>query len=270
MRPSRRFIALCSSVLIALLCGPTAASAVDDPVGGLVAAATAPVAPVTKAGDDGVPRVTPPGPSDAPRSSGSTRPQAAAAMKGGVDERDARGDHGLGSPAVAKRDGGVQDGPRVVAAAEPVAIASAVRAPGTAPPVIAAAVRRPSPRPAGRGTDLAAEHPWAARLRDDRRRADLPLTEPGVQRSALATTRRSPVIATRSFGGTRAPVAAPSAAVATSTGVAVATASAPPPAAVSAVLLAVFGLLAAAFSILIAPPARSRPVPFISLLERPG
>jgi hypothetical protein len=82
------------------------------------------------------------------------------------------------------------------------------------------------------------------------------------------------VIATRSSGGTRAlaPTTAnpPSSPTAASTGVAAAAAAAPPPAAVSLLLLVSLGVLAATFSLLTSPPARSRPVPFISLLERPG
>jgi hypothetical protein len=39
---------------------------------------------------------------------------------------------------------------------------------------------------------------------------------------------------------------------------------------VSALILAVLALAGAAFSVLLLPPARTRPVGFISLLERPG
>jgi hypothetical protein len=83
------------------------------------------------------------------------------------------------------------------------------------------------------------------------------------------------VIATRGFGGARtaAPKASrpePATPEAAWSGSFAAGVSVPPPAAVAALLLASLGLLAAVFTTLVARPALPRPVPFISLLERPG
>jgi hypothetical protein len=61
----------------------------------------------------------------------------------------------------------------------------------------------------------------------------------------------------------------PAPAPAAATGVAAASGSAPPPATYG-LLVAALAVMALLFSRLIAVPARQRPVPFISLLERPG
>jgi len=214
------------------------------------------------------------GSSDAPRSSGSTRPRAAAAaMKGGVDSLDDPGessaisDLGLGSPEAGTRDGGVEDGLRVAAAAEPTASFGLKHPPAATPPVIAAVAGLHSLRPIGHGgTNLAAPDQTAAWLRDpDRRRAAFPLSAPGAKRSQSAMTRRNPEYGTRGSGEPRP--GAPYGATGSS---AAAAASVPPPSAVSALLFAALGLAAIAYAVLLTAPGRMRPVPFISLLERPG
>ena len=73
-------------------------------------------------------------------------------------------------------------------------------------------------------------------------------------------------------GGSARPESAPQpqAPAASGGGVAAAAASVPPPAAASFLLAAVLAAAAAFFSVLVMPPAHKRPVPFISLAERPG
>ena len=155
---------------------------------------------------------------------------------------------------------------RVVAAAEPAASFGLRRPPAATPPVIAAVAGPLSPWPIGHGTNLAAPDLSAAWLRDpDRRRAALPLSAPGAKRSSTATTRRNPEFGTWGSGEPRS--GAPEGATGTS---AAAAASVPPPGAVSALLFAALGLAAVAYAVLLTSPARQRPVPFISLLERPG
>ena len=78
-------------------------------------------------------------------------------------------------------------------------------------------------------------------------------------------TRRNPEYGTRGSGGPRP--GAPYGATGSS---AAAAASVPPPSAVSALLFAALGLAAIAYAVLLTAPGRMRPVPFISLLERPG
>jgi hypothetical protein len=242
-----------------------------------VAAPRADVAPAARTSvSDGSRVPLPSESSDGPRSSGSTRPQAAAAaMQGGVEERDARPGRGLGSPSIQSR-GGHEDGSRAAAAAEPVASSAGASPPVATAPFIAVVAGPTSPWRARHGTEPAAKHPVAARLRvPDPRRAGVPLTTPGALRSPIATARRSSVLPTPGFGESR-PVShggaanrtpAPSGAA---DGTAAAGGPAPPPTAVSALILAVLALAGAAFSVLLLPPARTRPVGFISLLERPG
>jgi len=78
-------------------------------------------------------------------------------------------------------------------------------------------------------------------------------------------TRRNPEYGTRGSGEPRP--GAPYGATGSS---AAAAASVPPPSAVSALLFAALGLAAIAYAVLLTAPGRMRPVPFISLLERPG
>ena len=63
---------------------------------------------------------------------------------------------------------------------------------------------------------------------------------------------------------------APHAPAATAGGSAAAASSVPPPAAASMLFAAALAAAAAIFCVLVMPPAYKRPVPFISLLERPG
>ena len=181
---------------------------------------------------------------------------------------------GWGALRSRTRDGGVEDGLGAAAAAEPVATVAVAIPPVATPPFIAVVAGPLSPWRARHGTEPAAAHPMAARLRvPDLRRAALPLSAAGALRSQIASARRSPVFGTPSAGeprptshGDQAP--APSCCRRRHRGRGGGTV--PPPAAVSALIVAALALAGAAFSVLVLRPARPRPVLFISLLERPG
>ncbi len=204
----------------------------------------------------------------------SARPSLTAATRGGAaPSKDADGttaatDHGLGSPAAVGRNGGVEDGRQagVTAGAVTTGPAAAKRSPATAPPVVSAANRSTSTPAHARGAaDSAADPLPAAGLRDDNLRRAVPLPIPGAVRSGSAHPDARP---------TTLPVQpvpeAPHAPAATAGGSAAAASSVPPPAAASMLFAAALAAAAAIFCVLVMPPAYKRPVPFISLLERPG
>lgn len=219
-------------------------------------------------------------------------------MKGGAvaskDVDDGYGDvRGLGSPASVRRDGGVEDGEWVGATAQtvaPRAPASGVP-PVPAPPIIAAAgtaaapstpatsalptgaasesasSRREtphttSPAPARRAFNSAVADPTTAWLRGSTPRQEASLFSDVSRSLAPATPDESRV-------SPDAELPSPTVPVATGGGTAAA-ASGPPPPAAYAMFLTALALAAAWSAAIILSPARKRPVPFISLLERPG
>jgi hypothetical protein len=220
-------------------------------------------------------------PRPAPAATASTTPTEATAMKGGADPSgdpdgdNARDIRGLGSPAVPSGDGdGGSDGRTFTAAGAAVAATpDAVSPPTLAPPVIAAAApSKPSTLHTRRIT-FAAPYPLAAWLRDTpRHRVAIPLSTPGALRSEPPAPRRIAAPDARVSGepGTvhvESPVRhAPAAA----SGSSLSGLTAPPPTAASILLLAALAAAAMSFITLRTRPVRPRPVPFISLHERPG
>jgi hypothetical protein len=246
----------------------------------LVASPVASAAPPSKLSRQPAPTSAAPGTEAAP-----TTTTTAAAMRGGaepskdVDETGAGTSSGLGSSTVVRRDGGVEDGQRSGATAEPAvheAPPVAVSPPVSAPPVIAAAPNA-SPALTGHTPSSVASTPTAARrLRYNAWRRGVSLPVPGAQRSLLPTARTDRVAARprhsepRDASGAQTPPPAAPVAPAASAGGALSGLSVPPPAAAYALLAATLAVMAVYFSALLAIPAHRRSVPFISLLERPG
>ena len=193
-------------------------------------------------------------------------------MRGGAEpSQDVDGtrvvsDGGLGSSTAGRRDGGVVDGVRADAAVGAAVgeLVNVVRPPTAAPPGIAAA---DSPRSSMRAAPLRVALPsvagplQAAGLRPLMERPAGSLLAPGAPRSLAPGARRDAPPARR----------APGEAPAATAGTSAAAAFVPPPSGVAfALLAATLAGAAAIFSVLMTPPARHGPIPFISLLERPG
>ena len=258
-------------------------SATDAPAAPALAEAS-PAAPAdaTPTGTRAAAAKTTTAPTEATVSHRSRDTSPAATMRGGaepspdVDGPRVVAEGGLGSSTVVRRDGEALGAARVdVETTTSGGPASVVRPPTAAPPVIVAAGDPPSvphsaparvagdpPRVSRAALPAVASTPVkAAGLRPLNGRTAGPLLAPVAPRSLTSGARRDAPPARRAPGEPPAATAG--------TGVA-GTFSPPPPGGAFALLAATLAAAAAIFSILVTRPVRSGPVPFISLLERPG
>jgi hypothetical protein len=263
MRPRRLIPALALACLVASSWHPATTFAANPP--GLAETAAAAARVGESAAEAGAARP-------------ERTPTVAAAMKGGADPSEggdgtrAGTERGLGSSAIGRRDGGVEDGRRVQTAdgaALAGTLATVAGPPAPAPPLIAAAAPKTSPAPTRRAAPLAAGSPEAAGLRESHPRRGVPLPVPGAPRSLLPSPRRD-LTALRPAPRVADAQTSPPAGATAITGWASASVSPPPVAAAYGLLAAALAAAALFFSALVAPAARGRPVPFISQLERPG